>query len=464
MINFTNKKHGTKPVKGGVVFVLFGATGDLVRRKLIPAIYDLYSEKKINKFKIIGVARKSFTPEKLIENSQKYIPKYDKKILRDIEKNTSYIRMDFSDSEKYHLLEQELNILNKNGYGLKLFHLSTMSENFEVISENLKKINVIDKNSRVLYEKPFGNNLKSSLKINKKIIKTFGESNIYRVDHFLGKELVEGIVFTRFSNEIFEPLWNNKHVKSMQFLLDEDINLKNKGAFFEKYGVVKDVVQNHLLQLVALVGMEKPKLISGKYIQKEKEKLLKKIKIKDSIFAQYSGYRTEKNINKKSRVETFAALKLEINNKRWKGVPIYIKTGKNLSKKNTKIIIEFKKPQCLLIKGGEVESNYLEIRIWPNPGMSIYLNEKTPGSNNIEPIKLDFCYDCAFGSNTSKGYKDVYLKAIQGDHSLSISFSEIKNSWKIIENLDRDKLYFYNPGSEGPKELFKFNKKHSLKT
>ena len=353
--------------------------------------------------------------------------------------------------------------MRKIGYTRKLFHLSTMSENFEKISENLKKINVIDNNSSILYEKPFGNDLKTAKKINKKIKSIFSEKNIYRVDHFLGKELIEGIIFTRFSNEIFEPLWNKKHIKSIRFYLDEDINLKNKAVFFEKYGVIKDVVQNHLFQLIALTCMEKPKQINPHSIQNEKAKVLNKLKIKDSLFAQYKGYRNEKNVNKKSKVETFAALKLEINNKRWKGVPIYLKTGKNLSKKDTKIVIEFKEPNCSFSKPCNFENNYLEIRIWPNPGMSICINEKLPGKNKINPIKLDFCYDCKFGPNTSKGYKEVYLHALNKDQQLSVSFNEIINSWRAIDKLKKNKLYSYKPKSKGPKELLKFNKKHGIK-
>lgn len=449
-------------MSGGAVFILFGVTGDLAKRKLIPAIYDLYLTKEIKKIKIIGIARRQSNPEKLINASKKYIPNCDKKILNEIKNNMSYIRMDFLDFEKYDLIKKELKILQKSGYTRKLFHLSTMSENFEKISENLKKIMIIDNNSSVLYEKPFGNNLKTAKIINKKIKSAFSEKNIYRVDHFLGKELIEGIIFTRFSNEIFEPLWNNKHIKSIKFYLDEDINLKNKGIFFERYGVIKDVVQNHLFQLIALTCMEKPKQINSKSIQNAKSDVLGKIKIKDSLFAQYKGYRNEKNIDKKSKIETFAALKLEINNKRWKGVPIYLKTGKNLSKKDTKIIIEFRGPNCSFSKPCNFENNYLEIRIWPNPGMSICLNEKLPGKNSVDPIKLDFCYDCEFGPNTSKGYKEVYIHALNGDHQLSVSFNEIINSWKIIDKLKKSKLYFYKPKSDGPKELLKFNKKHGI--
>ncbi|MBD3231068.1 glucose-6-phosphate dehydrogenase [Candidatus Dependentiae bacterium] len=452
-------------------FVILGATGDLAKRKLFPAIYKLIKDKKIKKFAIIGAANSNSSAEKILENSKKFIKQYNSKIWESLKKSTYYQQLNFYNTQDYPKLKKIIEDVEKKHklYGNKLFYLATLPEHFKKITELLSKNKIVKKHinkkecsdckhpwSRIVYEKPFGHNLKSAQKINKYILKLFHEKQIYRIDHYLGKELVSNITLVRFTNKIFEPLWNNKNIDSVQIILSEKLGIDSRGKFYDKYGALKDVVQNHMLQMLAVTTMEPPKKYTAKEIRDAKSNLLEQVKIDNVILGQYQEYTKEKDINLKSKTETFAALKLFINNKRWKNVPFYLKTGKALDKKEASIHLKFKMVKCILSKSCPTDSNYLTIKITPEEGFFLELNAKLPGvKDKITTVKMDFCHPCTFGPNSPGAYEMLLLDVINGDQSIFVRSDEIELSWKIIDQIDKNKLnlYKYKKGSKGPKEI-----------
>lgn len=447
------------------IIILLGATGNLTKRKLIPGIYNLLSHNRIENFHILGIARRPLTGEKLISSAERYIKNPNKKILSKLKSNSTYLQLDFKNPQDYYKLKKAILGLKSKGSCNKLLYLATGSNNFTPISKNLQRIGITkEKNcwTRVVFEKPFGSDLKSANKLNKDLKRIFKEKRIYRIDHYLGKELVGNISIVRFSNRILEPLWSNKHIENIQIILDEDFGIEERGPFYDSYGAVRDVVQNHMLQLLALITMEMPKSLVGEPIRDKKAELLRYVKVKDTLIGQYRGYTREKSIPKNSKTETFAALKLEINNKRWRGVPIFFKTGKFLDRKETKIAVKFKQVKCLFEKTCPTDTNYLEIRIFPDEGISFELNAKVPGKTLSTPVKMDFCHACTFGPNTPEGYENLFADIMKGNQSVFIRDDELANQWKIVDKIKRGKLYIYQKGSKGPKQLTDFNKKHNI--
>jgi len=445
-----------------------GATGDLAKRKLIPAIYNLIVKNKINKCAIVGVARSEQKSKALLNLSKPFIKRKEKSVLNKLEKAFHYISIDFNDFSEYKKIVHTLDeVEKKQGLsGNRLFYLATLPEQFDSITKHLSKSNLTKTKgwSRVVYEKPFGNDLKSAKKINKCIQRVFKEDQVYRVDHYLSKEIVENIVFIRFANTVFEPLWNRKYVDNVQIVLSEKLGVEKRGNFYDKTGALRDVVQNHLLQLLALTAMEEPERLSADNIRDEKARILKKVKTKDVLLGQYEQYTKESNVEKNSRTETFAALHLEINNTRWKGVPFFLKTGKKLEKNQVSILIQFKRPKCLLDPCPEA-TNRLEIRIQPDLGFAIELNAKSPGESKTMPVKMNFCHSCLFAANTPSAYETVLQAVINGDQSRFVRNDEIEYQWKAIDRIKSKKhnVHTYKQGSDGPKALEKFTKQHNMR-
>jgi len=453
-------------------FVILGTTGDLTKRKLIPAIYHLIKNKKIKNFAFIGSAITNTTIEEILQKSQKFISKLDNKIWKNLIQASYYCQLDFHNSNKYQQLKELITMVEKkhNLAGNRIFYLATLPHHFEMITANLSKNKIVQKNkkipwSRVVYEKPFGHDLQSARKINRCITQLFDESQIYRIDHFLWEELVGTIALVRFSNLFFEPLWNNKYIESVQIILNEKIGIEGRGAFYDRYGALKDVVQNHMLQMLSLIAMEPPKKLSGEYIRDAKVKVLKKLQYEDVLFGQYEGYQYELGVAAQSCTETFAALRVQINNRRWKGIPFFLKTGKCLSKKETSIHIKFKPPKCLQAEC-LVQSNYLSIQIQPREGFYLQINTKVPGeTHDVIPVKMDFCHACYFGPNTPQAYEMLLSEVLEGDHTVFVRFDEIEYSWKLIDKIlsKKHRVYSYKKDSDGPNELEKFNNKHSVR-
>jgi glucose-6-phosphate 1-dehydrogenase len=453
-------------------FVLMGATGDLAKLKLIPAIYNLLKIGAIERLFLVGVARSPVTIQSILDEAKKNIKNVDEAVWYKLASSAKYQSLDFSKPEDFVLLKKviEEQEASAGAVGNRLFYLATLPEHFEAITLNLSASGLIQNSkerfTRVLYEKPFGENLASAKRINKVIDKVFDEKNIYRVDHYLGKELVGNIALVRFTNRILEPLWNNKHIDSIQIIRDEDFGIKNRGNYFDKYGAVKDMLQNHILQMLSLVAMEAPKFIAGEYLRDEKVKVLKKTKITDLVLGQYDGYKTEKGVALDSRTETFFAARLEVNNSRWRGVPFFVRSGKGLGKRETVIHIRFKPVDCLLSKTCPADSNYLTIQIEPKAGVSFELNSKALRKGfEVETVNMEYCHHCKHGENTPEAYEILLEQAILGEQSVFVRNDEVELSWGIIDKINFNKypVYQYPVGSSGPKELEDWNKKYNLK-
>jgi glucose-6-phosphate 1-dehydrogenase len=450
------------------VFVILGATGDLAKRKLIPAIYKLVASGKICSFAIVGVANSTTTMHEILKQSRKFIRTIDQDVWAKLQERLYYYQMDFHNKQAYkglrHLIESvaECHKLGCN----RLFYLATMPQHFAVITKNLSAYGIAEKHhewqltkrgawARVVYEKPFGYDLKSARTINRAIKKVFDEKQVFRIDHYLGKELVANIALARFTNRILEPLWSREHIDSVQIVISESLGIEQRGAFYDACGALNDVVQNHLLQILALIAMEPPEKLTADYLRNCKVRVLKKVKATAAILGQYKGYRTEKDVSPHSTTETFAAVKLLINNRRWKGIPFYLKTGKYLNHDEASVHIKFKMVKCLL-DFCPMDSNYLTIKIQPDEGFFLELNVKSPGSfDRVVPATMNFSHSTHWGPNTPAAYEVLLADAIRGDHFAFVRADEIDWSWKIIEHIKHLKthLYQYEKGSEGPKEI-----------
>ena len=436
-----------------VTFIILGATGNLTKKKLIPAIYHLIENKKIKKFAIIGVATNKTQTKTILNKSKKHIKNIKQKVWKELENNFHYLPLDFYQQEKFCSLDPFVkNIEKKNKLsGNRLFYLATLPQHFPVIAKTLKKCALTKKTKnnwvRAVFEKPFGHDLKSAKKINKTIKKIFKEKQIYRIDHYLGKELIQNIAITKFTNTFLEPLLNNRYVDHVQVILSENVGIEERGPFYDKYGVIRDVLQNHMMQMLSLSTMEKPKKFSGNYIRDEKVKILKTVKTtKELVVGQYIGYKKEKGIPKNSKTETFAATKLFVNNKRWKKVPFYLIAGKKMKNKITSVYFQFKKAQCLNINNHcDFKANYLTIQIQPEEGYYLQMNAKVPGEEKVTAVKMDFCHACTFGPNTPAAYETLLEDVIEGDQSSFVRTDEIEQQWKITDKIteQKKKLYKY---------------------
>jgi len=455
-------------------FVLLGATGDLSRRKLLPAIYKLVADQRLCKFAIVGVSLEQRQAQDVLNNARQFITNIDEKIWNQISDSFYYHQMDFYDVKAYGELKKILDDVENSRElsGNRIVYLATMPDHFAVITKNFAKYGIVNKSngeigtswSRVVYEKPFGFDLRSAKKINSEIARAFGENQVFRIDHYLGKELVGNISIVRFANRLFEPLWSKKHIESVQIILNENIGVEGRGAFFDSYGIIKDVVQNHALQILALITMEAPELLIAEKIRDCKANVLKKVRPEKILLGQYEGYLEENNVKPGSKTETFAALKFSINNSRWRGVPFYVKAGKFLNAKNSSIHIKFKKADCLM-RICPLPANYLTINIHPNEGFFMELNVKIPETQDVVmPVKMHFSHVSEFGPNTPEAYEVLLLDVMKGDHSAFVRYDEINISWKIIDRVEKIKsnLYTYTKSSSGPKELSDWSEEEKL--
>ncbi len=452
-------------------FIIMGATGDLAKLKLIPAIYTLLKLNTVAHISLIGVARSEVSIQSILDEAKKNIKDLDQSVWDRLCASAYYQKLDFSNLEDFESLRdkiKEVEVKDNLSHN-RLFYLATLPEHFEAATINLARAGLVnckdDKWERVLYEKPFGYSLSSARQINKEIDKVFLEENVYRVDHYLGKELVGNIALLRFTNRILEPLWNNKNIDSVQIICDEDFGIKNRGNYYDKYGAVKDFLQNHILQMLSLVAMESPKFISGEYLRDEKVKVLKKTKVVDILLGQYEGYDSEKGVTPNSKTETFFAAKLQVNNRRWKGVPFFVRAGKNLAKKETVIHIRFKPVDCLLAKSCPADNNYLTIRIDPDEGFAFELNSKSLRKGfEVETVDMDYSHHSIHGANTPEAYEVLLEQAVLGEQALFVRNDEVELAWKIVDKIDRRKVevYKYPVGSSGPSELTEWNKKNNI--
>ena len=454
--------------------IILGATGDLVKRKLISSLYKLLAEEKIEKVCIVGAAFEDETVENILERAKPFITKLNEAIWQKLTNSFVYQQLSFTKQEDFVALEKTVTRLEKKYKlsGNRLIYLAAAPHFFCEITQHLatsklaRKINDKKQNwHRIVYEKPFGHDLQSAHEINECIAQHFYEHQIYRIDHYLTKELVGNISLIRFTNCVFEPLWNNRYIDNVQIIVSENLCVENRGAYYDKYGALKDVVQNHMMSLLALIGMESPEKLSGESVAIERAKVLENVQLIDAVLGQYKNYTKEKAVVPNSKTETFAALYLQVNNRRWAGVPFYLKTGKCLDKKETVIHIKFKQVDCLLAKDCPSDSNYLTIQIAPEATFALSLNAKKLGQSSVMPIKMEFCHSCLFAEQTPQAHEILLYEIIKGERSISVRFDEIEYAWKLIDNVDAMNLpiHEYEPGSTGPKALETFAQKHGMR-
>ena len=441
------------------IVVVMGITGDLSRKKIVPALYKLISKEKIDNLKIIGMGRKKLTEDEIIKTSKEFINSFDKKYFNKLKNNFTYVRGDFYKKKTFENLKNTIKKQEeKFDSGNRLFYLATLPRHFETIVDSLKEFGMVEEGKkgwrRVVFEKPFGYDLKSAKKLNKVISDVFDEKQVFRIDHYLGKELVQNVSVLRFTNTIMEALWNKNYIDHFQIILSESEGVKGRGEFYDRQGALKDVVQNHMMQILALVAMEPPLKLTGKYIRDEKSKVLKRTRVENVVLGQYKGYKDVGGVSDDSDTETFASLKVFVDNKRWDGVPFYFITGKKMKKKLTTIYIEFKESHFPVFgNSGGFLPNYLKIQIQPNAGFFVQVNAKVPGKNKSSPVSLDFCHPCFFGLNTPKAYENLFLDVFKDDRSSFVRSDEIEDAWRIIDNIEKDKPrpFSYENGSY-PKE------------
>lgn len=474
------------------IVVIFGASGDLTARKLLPAIYNLAHDNFLpSDFSLIGFGRKEISDTEFRENCISDLSKFSRRSFQqdhwnNIHKNTFYHAGQYDSLHDFEELAKRIHAMEQAiGRDTQLlFYISTPPAVFETIIENLGKSGLASKHkgsscqSKIVIEKPFGRNLDSAHKLNEKISLHFLESQVFRIDHYLGKETVQDLLVQRFANSIFEPIWNFRYVDCVQITVAESLGVGSRAGYYDKNGALRDMIQNHAMQLLSLVAMEPPVSMDPEDIRNEKVKLLKsiqplnlKVEGGDVIRGQYKeglidgqpaiDYLNETGIPKESFTETFVALRLLINNWRWNGVPFYVRSGKRMAKRVSEIAIRFRSPPGNLFndpKRFHLTSNVLIIQIQPEEGTTLLVNSKVPGiETRTQPVKMHFRYASTFGINMPEAYERLLIDAMTGDGTLFIRSDETETSWKLFtpvlnfwQETQEQGLEPYPCGSWGP--------------
>ncbi len=445
--------------------VLFGATGDLAHRKVIPALYQLWRTDLLpHEFQVLAIGRREYDDSTFRAEIHASLEKYSRMLPLDedawqsFSERITYQRCDFEDPDAFDDLAARLETLDAQfgTRGNRLHYLATQPSQFADIVAQLGRVGLDHERHdggwrRIVIEKPFGHDRDSARRLNREVAKTFRESQVYRIDHYLGKETVRNLLVFRFGNGIFEPLWNRRYVDHVQITVAESIGIENRGSFYEQTGAVRDVVQNHLLQLVSLVAMEPPARFEADALRDEKVKVLRAIssdplEAVDAVRGQYGpgwvaatkvpGYRQEEEVDPTSETETFVAARLTIDDWRWSGVPFYVRTGKRMPKRATEIAIQFREVPHRLFKEAGISpgANLLAIRIQPDEGIMLRFGAKVPGLRlDIRAVTMDFTYGSAFSVDSPDAYETLILDALQGDASLFTRADETEEAWDIVD-------------------------------
>jgi glucose-6-phosphate 1-dehydrogenase len=474
------------------IAVIFGATGDLTHRKIVPAFYHLAKNGLLpDDFAIIGFARRPKSDDDFRKDLTEALLKFshtkpvDEEIWKKLAAHIYYFQGELDDAEAYKRLAEKLKTMPeaaKIGENY-LFYLATSPEFFGQAAQNLAAAGLASRTDgtrhRLIVEKPFGEDLKSAKELNRNLQGAFAEKDIFRIDHYLGKETVQNLIYFRFANAIYEPLWNRRYIDHVQITVAEQVGVESRGGYYDHAGASRDMLQNHLFQLFTLTAMEPPASLDAESIRDEKVKVLRSIPTpsadflqKNVVRAQYGGgfiggkaipsYRQEEKVAHDSLTETFVAARFEIDNWRWSGVPFYLRTGKALAAQFTEINIIFKRPPSVLFAASgddRLRRNSLRIRIQPNEGISLNFNAKVPGKAEAELVEMDFLYKSGFDHYLPEAYERLLVDALIGESTLFTRSDEVEQAWRLVDSLHdlwskqhvRD-LPLYACGSMGPVE------------
>jgi glucose-6-phosphate 1-dehydrogenase len=462
---------------------IFGASGDLTRRKLIPALFSLHLKGSASRMRIVGFARRDWTTEEFRARVRQMLDSEESPPAPAAQKDAfaarvGFVRSSFEDPRGYAALADEC-----AGPPNRLFYLATPPDAYQLIADRLREAGLADQRrgwSRIIVEKPLGRDLDSARALNTAFARGFPEDQIYRIDHYLGKETVQNIMALRLGNEIFEPVWNNRYVDHVQITMAETLGVGSRGRYYEGAGALRDMIQNHMLQLLALVAMEPPVDLAPDSVRDEKVKVLKSLKhigaaavASETVRAQYTagiadgaavpGYRQEEGVAPDSTTETYAALRVFLDSWRWAGVPFLLRTGKRLSHRATEISVHFKRPPLDLFGGRQPaagQPNVLVLRIQPREGITLAFNAKIPGyASDMRTVAMDFAYGSSFAEDLPEAYERLLLDAMVGDSTLFMRKDEVDSAWRLVTGIlegwaeaRAPALSFYGAGSSGPGE------------
>ena len=473
------------------VIVIFGATGDLTQRKLVPGLYGLAVEQLLApETTIIGVARSTITDDEFRERMRAGVEAHgriplDEQVWESFARRLRYIALSAGDQDAYTGLRELIRTIDetRGTEGNRLFYLAMAPEFFPVIAENLGRAGLAEEGeggepfARLVIEKPFGSDLASARELNARVGSVFRERQVYRIDHYLGKETVQNLLVLRFGNAIFEPIWNRRYVDHVQITVAEDLGVGSRGGYYDRSGALRDIVQNHMLQVLSIIAMEPPARFESRDVRDEKVKVLRAIPAFDAasvaehaVRGQYGpgwiagervrGYREEEGVDPTSNAATFVAMKVLVENWRWSGTPFYLRTGKRLPRRATEVAIQFKPAPHLPFTATAVESvqpNLLTLRIQPDEGASLRFLAKVPGPQiDLRVVSMDFAYGSAFLRSSPEAYERLLLDALLGDSTLFARWDEVERAWEVLDGLidaweaEPGSFPDYEAGSWGP--------------
>lgn len=444
-------------------FTIFGGTGDLTYRKLLPALYNMKASKQLEQFQIVIIGRRNYQKQEYIDNIRPWLEQFvrlpfEETIFQSFCDQLTYLQMDFTKEEEYLQLYQ---FYEEHGLYDPVFYFAVAPRFFECIAKNLVKMK-INTNASIVIEKPFGEDVISAKALNTELEQYFSKENIYHIDHYLGKEMVRNIQTIRLLNPMFRHLWNHNYIEHVQICALEEVGVENRGSYYDQSGALKDMVQNHLFQILSVIAMEELDTMDFEDLQNKQLDVLKQLRnpkllsMKESmVLGQYEGYQQEPRVEANSQIETYAAICLWIDNERWKNTPFYIRTGKKLNRREMEVIITFKKEY------EQANSNVLIIKIQPTEGVYMQFNIKKPGnSTETIPVSMDFCQSCFETNrlNTPEAYERLLYAVVQKDRSWFSKWEQIECSWNYVEQLyerwkeEQQPLVTYKPQTSGPKE------------
>lgn len=466
-------------------FIIFGASGDLTRRKLVPALYSAVFKGRLPAdTRIVGVSRSKLDDEafrnRMEESAREFAPEFEEEAWSKFAPGIHYVSGDITNPADFDALREYLDEQDQ-GEGTRIFYLSTMPSLYEVALENLGHAGLSKETPenprRVVIEKPFGVDYKSARQLNAAVHDVFAEHQVYRIDHYLGKETVQNLLVLRFANTIFEPVWNRNYIEHVEITVAEEVLVGSRGSYYDNAGILRDMFQNHLLQLMTITAMEAPSHYEADAVRNEKVKVLEATRVlrgadfaTDTLRGQYDGYLAEEGIPASSQTATFAALKLHVDNWRWQGVPFFLRSGKGMSCRTTQIVVQFRRPPQMLFGSNPnmFEGNRLVIQIQPAEGIQLYFQTKVPDAGmNLRMTELDFDFREEYASVPPSAYQRLLQDVAAGDASLFARSDEVELAWGVIDPIIEawaspaaPQLLKYEPGLWGPDDAIKWMQGH----